>query len=52
MIAVVERAEREVVVEFGVPLNRISLGWSDCGKGGRLTAFRWECLGWKVVRAC
>jgi hypothetical protein len=55
-MAVVDNAEREVVVEFGVPLSRVSLGlhplinWT--GNGNVLTELRWECRGWTEGRAC
>jgi hypothetical protein len=54
-MAVVDSAEREVVVEFGVPLSRISLGlhplnWT--ADENVLTELRWECRGWTEGRAC
>lgn len=55
MMAVVERAEREVVVDVGVPLERIVSSLyvmrrggvieMGSGRGGRLTASRTGCLG-------
>jgi hypothetical protein len=49
-MAVVERAEREVVVEFGVPLVLVSIDYGVI-EGG-LTALQWEYRGWKEVLAC
>jgi hypothetical protein len=54
-MAVVDNAEREVVVEFGVPLSRISLGLHPLnwiGDGSVLTELRSECRGWTEDRAC
>jgi hypothetical protein len=51
LIAVVERAEREVVVEFGVPLFFNSITLREEKREG-LTASLWEFLGSRVVRAC
>ena len=49
-MAVVERAEREVVVELGVPLGHCQYLRRGRVESGERTGLRWECLGWREVR--
>jgi hypothetical protein len=50
LIAVVERAEREVVVELGVPLGMLAFGGVIVLR--ELTVLQLACRGWMEVLAC